>query len=183
MDSPAPQLTLPSSSSSSSPSALKQSVIKPSAIPTRISRLPLASPSSSAPASKKHASASSIRPNPAPNGAVRSRTKPSLSTAPTSTRKAVAEPGFKKPRGVLPLRQSQPKPRQTSASSIKNSEEDRLGDLDAFRSASRASSRPVSRDKEPDAASNGAPNTPAARRSRPSLSERTIESLAQVPPT
>lgn len=65
-----------------------------------------------------------------------------------------------------------------------------MGSLDGFRSASRASSRASSRlgyrenDPEPDHAvetETVVPEKAAVRKSRPSLSERTIESLSQLP--
>ncbi|KAF9739952.1 hypothetical protein PMIN02_000492 [Paraphaeosphaeria minitans] len=93
---------------------------------------------------------------------------------------------FKKPNGRPLSRQA-----KTSVQPVNPpngaQNDDVLGDLDAFRSASRASSRASSRagfhDTEPQYAldiDEDAPG-PAVRKSRPSLSDRTIESLAHLP--
>ncbi|KAJ4305513.1 hypothetical protein N0V90_001044 [Kalmusia sp. IMI 367209] len=93
---------------------------------------------------------------------------------------------FKKPIGRPASRQTKaisqpPKPSNGDRS------DDVLGDLDGFRSASRASSRASSRagyrDNEPEYAleDDAEAAKSAVRKSRPSLSERTIESLSQLP--
>ncbi|KAH7400834.1 hypothetical protein DE146DRAFT_654079 [Phaeosphaeria sp. MPI-PUGE-AT-0046c] len=102
------------------------------------------------------------------------------------------EPVFKRPFARPPSRQASKPTLPTPYSAGR--EDDALGSLDGFRSASRASSRAGSRagyhenepepDPEPDHALIDEPDPePAAakKKSRPSLSERTIESLSQLP--
>ncbi|KAF2712221.1 L domain-like protein [Pleomassaria siparia CBS 279.74] len=90
---------------------------------------------------------------------------------------------FKKPIGRPPSSQTRVVP-PTNQSAIQD-DDDVLGDLNAFRSASRASSRVGFRDNEPGHVEETEPE-PAksvSRKSRPSLSDRTIESLSQLPPS
>ncbi|KAF1959682.1 L domain-like protein [Byssothecium circinans] len=98
------------------------------------------------------------------------RTLPTTGQARASISNANA-PIFKKPIG-------RPAPQPTRASNTER-EDDALGELDGFRSASRASSRASSRagfrDAEPEYA------YPGLRQVRPSLAERTIESLSHLP--
>ena len=97
-------------------------------------------------------------------------------------------PVFKRPFARPPSRQTKAPTQRASAPSI-NKEDDALGSLDGFRTASRASSRAGSRagfyehDPEPEIAVDVVVETDhvAKKKSRPSLSERTIESLSQLP--
>ncbi|KAF2852287.1 L domain-like protein [Plenodomus tracheiphilus IPT5] len=99
-------------------------------------------------------------------------------------------PVFRRPFTRPSSRQSKA-PSQSTLSSSTTREDDTLGSLDGFRSASRASSRADSRagfrDDEPESGSEHVlehspdSQTSPKKKSRPSLSERTIESLAQLP--
>ncbi|CAO2648132.1 Nn.00g090540.m01.CDS01 [Neocucurbitaria sp. VM-36] len=97
-------------------------------------------------------------------------------------------PVFKRPFARPPSRQTKGPPQPTSTSNISR-EDDTLGSLDGFRSASRASSRASSRagfhenDAEPEhvVEHEPEPKKVSTKKSRPSLSERTIESLSQLP--
>ncbi|KAF2445254.1 L domain-like protein [Karstenula rhodostoma CBS 690.94] len=95
---------------------------------------------------------------------------------------------FKKPTGRPSSRQTRARVQPTKLSNGAQND-DVLGDLDAFRSASRASSRASSRagfrDTEPQYALDVDEDAlgPVVRKSRPSLSDRTIESLSQLPPS
>ncbi|PSN72065.1 L domain-like protein [Corynespora cassiicola Philippines] len=92
-------------------------------------------------------------------------------------------PAFKKPIG-RPI-SYQPKPVAKPSPPVSSSpEEDVLGSLDGFRSASRASSRGGGRDQDSESAIDDdidPPRALAPRKSRQSLSDRTIESLSQLP--
>ncbi|KAF2819014.1 L domain-like protein [Ophiobolus disseminans] len=106
--------------------------------------------------------------------------------APTSN-----EPVFKRPFARPPSRQTSKATLQPTSNT--NKEDDALGSLDGFRSASRASSRAGSRadfretDPEPEYVllnepePDTQPDKAAKKKSRPSLSERTVESLASLP--
>ncbi|ORX99555.1 hypothetical protein BCR34DRAFT_606574 [Clohesyomyces aquaticus] len=106
-----------------------------------------------------------------------------------TTRASITNPNvFKKPVGRPPSRQSRvPPPGAASTKPNAGQKQDVLGSLDGFRSASRASSRAGSRagfrddESEQVPESDAAPANPAPRKARPSLSDRTIESLAQIP--
>ncbi|KAH7088076.1 hypothetical protein FB567DRAFT_330934 [Paraphoma chrysanthemicola] len=110
----------------------------------------------------------------------------SIASFPSSTNN---DPVFKRPFARPPSRQTNATPQPTAQAST--SQEDGLGSLDGFRSASRASSRAGSRagfrenDPEPeyvlDNEPKPEPETTTKKKSRPSLSERTIESLSQLP--
>ena len=111
-------------------------------------------------------------------------------------------PVFKRPYARPPSRQNKLPPQQTPTA-VAPKEDDALGSLDGFRSASRASSRAGSRtgfyDDSPEitsplesVVSNGNEDKNeneleleltkiSSKKSRPSLSERTIESLSQLP--
>ncbi|KAF1842206.1 L domain-like protein [Cucurbitaria berberidis CBS 394.84] len=99
-------------------------------------------------------------------------------------------PVFKKPFARPPSRQTKAPPQPASASNISR-EDDAVGSLDGFRSASRASSRASSRAgfhehaPEPDHVLEDEPEFErgSTQRSQPSLSERTVESLAHLPPS
>lgn len=122
--------------------------------------------------------------NTSSNGASVLSTKRSIPSL--AARISIADPSvFKKPTGP-PSRQIRASV-QPPKSSNTSHDDDVLGDLDAFHSASRASSRTSSRagfhDAEPQHALDIEEDAhrPAARKSRPSLSDRTIESLSQLP--
>ncbi|KAF1829608.1 L domain-like protein [Decorospora gaudefroyi] len=115
---------------------------------------------------------------------------PSLGHSRTSTASSHTNeaPVFKRPFARPPSRQAKPPSRPTSSSHAGGGE-DTLGSLDGFRSASRASSRASSRagfrdnDPEPEYVlqDEPEPEKTETKTSQPSLSERTIESLAQLP--
>ena len=112
------------------------------------------------------------------------RSIPSLAQHRTSV---AGEPVFKRPIGLPPSRQTRSNSQAQKATANGAHNDDVLGDLDAFQSASRASSRASSRagfyDNSPEPVPDHyleAPQT-GVRKSRPSLSERTVESLAQLP--
>ncbi|KAF2731781.1 L domain-like protein [Polyplosphaeria fusca] len=109
-----------------------------------------------------------------------SRRVPSINA---SSRTSSIDSTFKKPIGRPQSRQTRHRPPPVSASREQGVEEDVLGDLDGFRSASRASSRAGSREQDMDnaAESDPEPVEPPRRKARPSLSDRTIESLSQLP--
>jgi hypothetical protein len=135
-------------------------------------------------------------------------TTPSTATASTSASRAAATrrvsgipsagparasathdaPVFKRPFARPPSRQTKAPFQTVTAPSI-NKEDDALGSLDGFRAASRASSRAGSRagfyelDSESEIAVDveAERGNAAKKKSRPSLSERTIESLSQLP--
>ncbi|KAF2111825.1 hypothetical protein BDV96DRAFT_465338, partial [Lophiotrema nucula] len=97
--------------------------------------------------------------------------------ASTHVRTSTNDSVFKKPIGRPPSRQTKPKPQPTAAA-----QEDVLGDLDGFRCASRASSRAGFREEEDTVVeSDSEPAKPPNRKGRLSLSDRTIESLSQLP--
>ncbi|KAI4700618.1 hypothetical protein J4E81_003579 [Alternaria sp. BMP 2799] len=111
------------------------------------------------------------------------------STAASSTSDA---PVFKRPFARPPSRQTNA---SRSSSIAPAKEDDTLGSLEGFRSASRASSRASSRagfrdnDPEPEHADSAiddlsspiSPVKPEKRKGRPSLSERTAETLSNLP--
>lgn len=111
---------------------------------------------------------------------------PSFGPARTSTVTNDA-PVFKRPYARPPSRQTKAPSQPTVFGT--NREDDALGSLDGFRSASRASSRAGSRagfhednvEPEPVLDQDPEPEKAAKKKSRPSLSERTIESLSQLP--
>ncbi|KAF1974754.1 hypothetical protein BU23DRAFT_553009 [Bimuria novae-zelandiae CBS 107.79] len=113
------------------------------------------------------------------------RSIPSL----TQPRASVADASvFKKPIGPPHSRQTRTNPQLQKTTAQKPQNDDVLGNLGAFRSASRASSRASSRagfyDNEPSPVlvdDDVEAPTPAIRKPRASLSERTIESLSQLP--
>ncbi|KAF2462576.1 L domain-like protein [Lindgomyces ingoldianus] len=109
----------------------------------------------------------------------RTTTVPNNIQARTSNNDATV---FKKPIGRAPSGQTRVKPAATPSASSVGYQQDELGDLEGFRSASRASSRAGYRDNEPEQAveSDNEPVKPP-RKARPSLSDRTIESLSQLP--
>ncbi|KAL6711185.1 hypothetical protein ACN47E_005716 [Coniothyrium glycines] len=112
---------------------------------------------------------------------------PPRTTASTPSHDA---PVFKRPFARPPSRQAKVPTHATTLSSSSR-EDDALGSLDGFRSASRASSRASSRagsrdhepDSDPECALDAGPEPEATqkKKSRPSLSERTVESLSQLP--
>ncbi|KAL5120723.1 hypothetical protein ACEQ8H_001472 [Pleosporales sp. CAS-2024a] len=139
--------------------------------------LPGPSPPPAAPASRR----GSLAPTPRRvSGIPNSAPRPSAST----------EPVFKRPFARPPSRQTA-KPAPPPAAWNPLGEDDAVGSLHGFRSASRASSRAASRagfsdhDAEPDHVRvderQPEPDASAKRKARPSLSERTIESLSQLP--
>ncbi|KAF2262465.1 L domain-like protein [Lojkania enalia] len=92
-----------------------------------------------------------------------------------------SDAAFKKPISRPPSCQTRTKP-QPIATTRDTSRDDVLGDLDGFRSASRASSRSGFRDdSEYVLETNTEPTNPQRRKARPSLSDRTIESLSSLP--
>ncbi|KAH8726586.1 hypothetical protein GQ44DRAFT_613433 [Phaeosphaeriaceae sp. PMI808] len=112
---------------------------------------------------------------------------PSFGSKPPGSATPATDPAFKRPFARPPSRQTS-KPAPQPPTSHTSKEDDALGSLDAFRSASRASSRAGSRagfhdhddadhvlEDEPE------PATTTKKKSRPSLSERTVESLAHLP--
>lgn len=94
---------------------------------------------------------------------------------------------FKRPTGLPPSQQSKFKSQVQKTAANGAHDDDVLGDLDAFQSASRASSRASSRagfyenSPEPVLDYHVEASQTGVRKSRPSLSERTIESLSQLP--
>jgi hypothetical protein len=110
---------------------------------------------------------------------------PSIGSARTST-VTNDTPVFKRPYARPPSRQTKAPPQLTSGTS---GEDDALGSLDGFRSASRASSRAGSRagfhedntESEQAVKEEPEPEKTAKKKPRPSLSERTVESLSQLP--
>ena len=95
-------------------------------------------------------------------------------------------PAFKKPFARPPSRQTRTPSQPLRTPSISR-EDDVLGRLDGFRSASRASSRAGSSagfhesSSSPEYVPDVDPAQVAKRKSRPSLSERTVESLSLLP--
>ncbi|KAF2843275.1 L domain-like protein [Patellaria atrata CBS 101060] len=167
---------------------------RPSGIP-RPSRLPVLKPieaNKPAPNLRYAASTERLRPKTSRS----SLTKPSSSVpsiSPHGTRRvnlnsATSNPTkkddnvFKKPIGrpssrqaISQSRSSQPKP---------SKEDDELGDLDSFRVSSRQSIREEDlAEMENGAGTDGEFKIPRSRKPRPSLSDRTIESLSQIPPS
>ncbi|KAF1942779.1 L domain-like protein [Clathrospora elynae] len=146
-----------------------------------LARLNTSSKAPTAPAAQAPTPASSSR---------RTSGIPSFGQPRTLTTSATtnAAPVFKRPFARPPSRQTKAPSRPTSSSKT-TKEDDALGSLDGFRSASRASSRADSRagfrDKDPSPEypmqDEPAPEKAAKKKSRPSLSERTVESLSQLP--
>lgn len=141
--------------------------------------VPAPKPSANATLTKKPSRASLV-----PSSARRVSSIPSGVPPPrTSSQNA---PAFKKPFARPPSRQSRTPSQPVRTPSI-SKEDDVLGSLNGFRSASRASSRAGSRaglhesSSSPEYAPEVQPEEPEKRKSRPSLSERTMESLAQLP--
>lgn len=194
----------PSVSSISRPPPQQQPVQAPARTPApashptvqrKTSRLSLA-PSYEAPTASR---STAPAPKPAPNASLTK--KPSrASLVPSSARRVSGipsgvppprtssqnAPAFKKPFARPPSRQSRT-PSQPLRTPSMTKEDDVVGSLDGFRSASRASSRAGSRagfhesSSSPEYAPEVQPQEGEKRKSRPSLSERTMESLAQLP--
>ncbi|KAF2009767.1 hypothetical protein BU24DRAFT_81698 [Aaosphaeria arxii CBS 175.79] len=117
--------------------------------------------------------------------------RPTLGNVPARSASTASSSGFSKTFARPPSRQTQvtPKPRELGGNGSTN-DDDVLGDLDGFRSASRASSRAGFHEQENEVflesdAEPASPvaNAPLQKKSRPSLSERTIESLSMLPPS
>ncbi|EUC47424.1 hypothetical protein COCMIDRAFT_90217 [Bipolaris oryzae ATCC 44560] len=88
---------------------------------------------------------------------------------------------FKKPL-ARPVSQQPKESSRPTSSSVPGGPEDTLGRLEGFRSASRASSRASSRAAHHESdAEHEAAVSDGSEQQRPSLSERTIESLSQLP--
>ncbi|KAJ4993978.1 leucine Rich Repeat family protein [Stagonosporopsis vannaccii] len=146
--------------------------------PSRASLVPSYAPSSSAasaPLARKPSRASL-----APAAARRVSSIPaSAAPAPPPPRSSSQHaPAFKKPFARPPSRQSRTPSQPLRTPSI-TADDDRLGSLDGFRSASRASSVHES-SSSPEYVPDADPEL-ASRKPRPSLSERTVESLAMLP--
>ncbi|KAF2133448.1 L domain-like protein [Dothidotthia symphoricarpi CBS 119687] len=134
---------------------------------------------------QKKSSRVSLAPTNAPHTAIsatpntRRRASGIPSAGPTRTNDA---PVFKRPFARQPSFQTKPAPQPASKPDVRK-EDDALGSLDGFRSASRASSRAESRtgfresdnDLEPEQAEH------SKGKQQLSLSDRTIESLAHLP--
>ncbi|KAF2998135.1 hypothetical protein E8E13_001306 [Curvularia kusanoi] len=159
--------------------------------PSRISLVPSYTPATTtaAPAPRPNPNATlSKRPSRAslvPSAARRVSSIPSSGPPPPRTSSQNA-PAFKKPFARPPSRQART-PSQPLRTPSASREDDGLGSLDGFRSASRASSRAGSRagfhesSSSPEYVPDVDPAEVAQRKPRPSLSERTVESLAQLP--
>ncbi|KAF1932622.1 L domain-like protein [Didymella exigua CBS 183.55] len=176
---------------------------RPSGIPRATSRLPVLRPSGSQPQLRSPASTSQLRKKPSvpatntplarkpsraslvPSSARRVSSIPRSGAPPPRTSSQNA-PVARKPFGRPASRQSRTPSQPLRTPSISN-EDDVLGSLDGFRSASRASSRAGSRagfhesSSSPEYVLEVQPDGRARGQSRPSLSERTMESLAQLP--
>ncbi|KZM21982.1 uncharacterized protein EKO05_0005048 [Ascochyta rabiei] len=105
---------------------------------------------------------------------------------PRSVSSTQPAPTFKKPLARPPSRQTRT-PSQPLRTPSASRDDDVLGRLDGFRSASRASSRADSRPRfhessaSPEDLPDAHPEDVAERKPRPSLSDRTIESLSHLP--
>ncbi|OSS55092.1 hypothetical protein B5807_00678 [Epicoccum nigrum] len=160
--------------------------------PSRISLVPSYAPSAIAASAPKPNPSATLSKKPSraslvPSAARRTSNIPGSGVPPPRTSSQNA-PAFKKPFARPPSRQTRT-PSQPLRTPIASREDDGLGSLDGFRAASRASSRAGSQaglhesssspeyvpDVDVDAAE------AAKRKPRPSLSERTVESLAQLP--
>lgn len=131
----------------------------------------------------------------APSAARRVSSIPAAAPSPPPRTSSQHAPAFRKP-FARPSSQPLRTPSTTRAdtreytrgdTSEHTRDDDRLGHLDGFRAASRASSRADSRagfhdtSSSPDHVPDGGPDERAKRKPRPSLSERTVESLAMLP--
>ncbi|KAF2633877.1 L domain-like protein [Macroventuria anomochaeta] len=164
---------------------------KPSRVSLAPSHAPSHAPSTTAAAPNPNSIATlTKRPSRAslvPSSARRVSGIPSSGVPPTRNGTATQHaPAFKKPFARPPSRQSRTPSQPVRTPSI-SKEDDVLGSLDGFRSASRASSRAGSRagfhesSSSPEYVPDVEPEEVAKRKSRPSLSDRTIESLSQLP--
>ncbi|KAF2761235.1 L domain-like protein [Pseudovirgaria hyperparasitica] len=176
---------------------------RPSGIP-RLSKLPVPKPSPAGSLTPSRlrptASVDTLRKKPSqssfssPTGSASLRRTSGLTrgtSVTTSTATSRATPRqddnlFKKPIGRPPSRQARVQSQQRIASQnrAQQQQEDVLGSLDGFRASSRASSRASFREDDHIEFTNKTPpkdKKPTAKKSRPSLSDRTIESLSQVP--
>ncbi|USP74039.1 hypothetical protein yc1106_01313 [Curvularia clavata] len=159
----------------------RASLVLPNGPPTTAT--PAAAPSN--PSSGRTPSASSRRTSGIPNFGQRR-----ISTAATPAASNQSDVSvFKKPLARRPSHQFK-EPSRAASSSISGGPEDALGRLEGFRSTSRASSRASSRvgHRESDPEHEGVVSDGSDHQgglqgqdSRPSLSERTIESLSQIP--
>lgn len=161
--------------------------------PSRISLVPSSAPSTAVPAPKPNTHApltkKPSRASLVPSSARRVSGIPSSGVPPPRTSSQSA-PAFKKPFARPPSRQSRTPSQPIRTPSI-SKEDDVLGSLDGFRSASRASSRAGSRagfhesssspEYVPEYVPEVQPEEGERRKPRPSLTERTMESLAQLP--
>ncbi|CAI6340375.1 unnamed protein product [Periconia digitata] len=161
-----------------------QQQLPPPSLQKKASRSSIAIPPSAGPAANKPSNRTSLYSAP-----ISKRPVPVKEQARSSIPNSRA-PTFKKPTVPPPFRQTPAVPQPTRLSNQPH-DEDVLGDLNGFRSASRASSRASSCAglQEAESAdfleeSDGEIHStaqPPARKSRPSLSDRTIESLSQLP--
>ncbi|RMZ71454.1 conserved leucine-rich repeat [Pyrenophora seminiperda CCB06] len=163
-----------------------QSISRPttSTLQKKSSRASLAAPPTSVNSTSGRAPLAS---NPRRVSGIPSFGQPRHSITSTISSTSSDAPVFRRPFAHPPSRQTNEQPRPTSSSTP--GEDDTLGSLNDFRSASRASSRASSRagfnEDDPDADYAVQDATVSReigrKKSRQSLSERTIESLSQLP--
>ncbi|KAF2191405.1 L domain-like protein [Zopfia rhizophila CBS 207.26] len=187
---PRPTSRLPVLRSSSSQPQLRQpSSASTEQLRRKASNTSLSKPNQIAPALQKKTSRTSLARTTTPSTAA-SDTSSTRASLTSTTRRTVPSGAqtrslnndgavFKKPIGRPPSRQTRTRPQTTAAASNINLGEDGLGDLEGFRSSSRAGCR--ENESEYVLESDTEPINTLPRKSRPSLSDRTIKSLSHLP--